>query len=345
MFNMFKYSHITAKIHAMNGKMLNQTDYDQLMQQHTVRDAAIYLKNKTYYSDALINLDENDVHRGRLEIMLNRSLVSDELKIARYLKGEEKTTYRYVYRKLEIEDIKIMLRTLQMGKSIESIDKDLFFISKYSVLDFDRLINAKNIRELVNSLEGTNFYKILNPIVIDDENIDLFYAEMALDMYFYSKLEDVFKSITNRANKKVLRVFFGIEADMKNIIWIYRSKKYYNISNEITYRYLIPHHYKLNKKVISKLIESKTIEEFVNILKSIKYYFEFENNAIENEKILLEIQLKNYKKYLQTTSFNMAPITAYIFKKEIEISNITTIIEGIRYNVAPDKIKQLVIGI
>lgn len=344
MLNMFYYSHITAKIHGMKGKMLTKENYQQLLQQKTVKDAALYLKSKTYYKDVLKTLDENDVHRGYLEILLRRSLVNDELKIVRYLKGTEKKTYRYVYRKQEIEDIKRMLRFLQMGKSIETIDRNLFFISKYSVIDFERLFKVKNIRELLEGLNGTNFYKILKPLIIDDDHIDLFSAEMALDMYYYKKLNEEFNTTIRGKNRMILKNMFGIEADTKNILWIYRSKKYYNISKEIIYRYLIPYHYRLNKKIINKMVESSTIKEFLTYVSQTKYAFDVEEDSIKKENTLLIAQIKDYKKYMKYEPFSIAPIACYIFIKEVEIANITTIIEGVRYNVSPSEIQQMVIS-
>ncbi|MFP4697905.1 MAG: V-type ATPase subunit [Eubacteriales bacterium] len=342
---MFKYSHLASKISAMKGKMLKQTDYEILVYQKTVRDAAIYLKNQTYYMDLLKDLDENNVHRGYLEILLNQSLVNDELKIARYLKGNEKKTYRYVYRKQEIEDIKKMLRFLQMGKSVKNIDKNLFFISKYSVIDFDKLFKVNNIEELVDGLKGTNFYNILKPLIIDENRIDLFAAEMALDMYYYKKTDKQLVAGIRGKNKKILKKLLGIEVDMKNILWIYRSKRYYKTPKELIYRYIIPYQYKLSKKELSKMIEVKTTQEFLDLLRDTKYSFDVGKEKIKKEKTFLEVQLSHYKKYMKDNPFSMAPISVYIFMKEIEISNITTIIEGIRYQVEPNEIKQLVIGI
>ncbi len=42
--------------------------------------------------------------------------------------------------------------------------------------------------------------------------------------------------------------------------------------------------------------------------------------------------------------FSIAPIMGFMFAKEVEIMNITTIIEGIRYSLDPNKIKKFLIG-
>ncbi|MBC7959476.1 MAG: V-type ATPase subunit, partial [Vallitaleaceae bacterium] len=182
MITMFKYSHLSAKISAMKGKMLSEDDYLAMISKKNVLEVATYLKNETYYSTAFQTLNEKDVHRDYLEVMLVRAEITDALKIAKYLTGKDKKIYRYVYRKQEIEDLKKMLRTLQMGKRLTDIDRKTLFISKYSKIDFNETLRARNITELVESIRGTKFYGILKPLILEENKIDLFSAEMALDM-------------------------------------------------------------------------------------------------------------------------------------------------------------------
>ncbi|MCT4597779.1 MAG: V-type ATPase subunit [Vallitalea sp.] len=343
MLGTFKYSHLSTKIRAMKGSMLSQDDYEQLLSKNSVLDAVTYLKNNTYYSKVLQELNENDVHRGEVETLLYKSIIYDALKIGRYLKGNKKSIFRYIYRRQEIEDIKKMLRTLQMGASIDLIDRQLFFVSKYSVIDFDKLFNAKDIRSFVNGLKGTNFYGILNPLVIDNNKIDLFSAEMALDMYNYKKLIaglDLVKGI----DKKIAKNIIGLEADLRNIMWIYRGKNYYNISKEILYSYHIEYSYKLSKKDLRNLINASNVEEIIDILKKTLYNDILSSDEHYWEKEFYEYILDVHDKNMSLNPFSIAPILGYMFAKEVEIMNITTIIEGIRYSINPNKIKKFVIG-
>ncbi|MCT4542395.1 MAG: V-type ATPase subunit [Vallitalea sp.] len=339
----FKYSHLSTKIRAMKGKMLTEDDYEQLLLRKNVLEVSTYLKNNTYYKDFLYDLNEGDVHRGQVEMLLHQSIINEALKIGRYLKGNAKSVFRYIYRRQEIEDLKKMLRMLQMGGDIRDIDKKLFFINKYSVIDFNRLYGANNIKNFVNGLEGTNFYNILNPLIINNNRIDLFAAEMALDMYYYKRLISQLELVRGR-DKIIASNIFGLEADLRNIMWIYRGKHYYNISKEILYRYLIPYHYKLGQKELKQLINSNDIDGIIKVLKRTSYNYILSIDEHYWEKEFYEYIVKTQEKNISQHPFSIAPIIGYMFMKEVEIMNITTIIEGIRYNVDSNKIRKFLIG-
>ncbi len=327
----------------MKGKMLKEDDYEQLLLRHSVGEVAMYLKNNTYYSNALQGLHEGNVHRGQVENLLYQSIIQEALKISRYLKGNDKCVFRYIYRRQEIEDLKKMLRTLQMGGNLEQMDKSLFFINKYSVINFDKLLQAKDIESFVNGLEGTNFYPILKPLIISNQRIDLFVAEMSLDMYYYEKLLAQLDLVSG-TDKKIAMNMVGLEADLKNIMWVYRGKHYYNISKEILYRYHIHYRYKLTKEDLKKLINANDVDEIIEILKKTPYNDVLSPDEHYWEKEFYEYILDVHDKNINMYPFSIAPIMGFMFVKEVEIMNITSIIEGIRYLVDPNKIKKFLIG-
>jgi V/A-type H+-transporting ATPase subunit C len=328
----------------MKGKMLSEDDYKNMMVKGSVSEVASYLKSNTYYGESLKDLNEKNIHRGNLEMLLYRAEISDSLKIARYLKGNDKLIYRYVYRKQEIEDLKKMLRTLQMGKQLEEIDKLTLFISKYSKINFNETLKAKTVGELVQSVKGTNFYDILKPLLLDETHIDLFSAEMALDMYYYNKLKSQLSKEVKGKDREIVGSIIGAEADLRNILWIYRGKKYYDLNKEILYRYLIPLSFKLNKQELIKMVEANNSQEVIEIVQTTYYenYIGNDPNQWEHEfiKYLLKVQYKN----IQSFPYSLAPIVGYIVIKEMEIDNIIAIIEGVRYQVSPDEIRKQLIG-
>lgn len=340
-----KYGDLSTKIRAMKGKMLSELDYDALMAKANVKEVALHLKNHTYYKDALKNLDENDVHRGRLEVLLYRDVVHDALKIAKHLRGEEKRIYRYIYRRLEIEDVKKMLRYLHMGKSLEEVDRETLFISRYSRIDFNKALSAKTIPELVESLKGTKFYIVLKPLVTREGSMDVFFAEMVLDLYYFQKTTKQVKKMDRGRDKELLEVLFGHEADYTNIYWIYRTKRFYNLNRELVIRYLIPYNYKLNKDILNDMVDARNVEELVGLINKTFYgrIMDMESGQAELQffKYMYRIQQRN----MRIAPFTIAPIIGYMYLKEQEVRNITNIVEGIRYDVEPDIIRQYLAGV
>jgi len=334
-----KYSHLSTKIRAMLGRMLTEQDYEKMLQLKDVKSVVLYLKNNTYYRYALDTLNEQDIHRGHVEVLLYRAELTDALKIARYMKGTERKIYRFVYRKQEIEDIKKMLRTLQRGSSLDTLDRKRLFISKNSRIDFNKALNAKTITELVRSIRNTRFYDILSPLIIDENSIDLFAAEMALDLYYFTVIREQVKTIVHGKDREILKSFFGSEADIKNIMWIYRARHYYKLNKEMVYRYLIPFNNKLKMSFIDTLIEAPDEERLLEIIRSSPYGHVFDDNPVRWELMFMRNFLSKQLNNLRIYPFSIAPIIGYIYAKEAEISNITTIIEGVRYEVSPENMK------
>lgn len=342
MTKVFKYSHLATKIRAMQGKMLTDEDFEHLANATSIKDIALYLKNHTYYKDNFQDIDEDEVHRGDLEVILYRALIKDALKIARYLKGKEKTLYRYVYRKQEVEDLKKMIRTLQVGKPLSSINRQTLFIGRQSNIDFNVSLQAKNIRELVDTLKGTNFYGILKPLIQEDTRINMFSAEMALDMYYYNQLYIQIKKTLSGKDAEVMQMSYGLDADFRNMMWIYRAKKYYSLSKERIFTYLIPGGYKLKRQHLIDLVEARDSVAVMDLLKKGPY-----GNIIDYDSGHWGNGFYRYSGYKQRTNirqlpFTIAPIIGYIFLKEIEIVNLTTIIEGVRYRVSPKEVQAYV---
>lgn len=342
---LFKYGDLSTKIRAMKGKMLTEYDYEQMMMKPNVKEVALYLKNNTYYKEALKDLNERDIHRGKLEVMLYRSVVSDALKIAKHLSGTEKKIYRYIYRKLEIEDLKKMLRTLATGNSLETLDRAGLFVSRYSRIDFDKSLAATNANELVESLEGTNFYGLLHPLVSSTGEVDTFAAEMILDLYYFQKTAKQVKKAESRTDQLLLEQLLGVEADFKNIFWIYRAKKYYHLNREMIFRYLIPHNYKLNQKTLTEMIETKSIEAFISRVEKTYYgqIIDFAHERVELQAMSFIYKLQ--ERSMRQKPFSIAPIIGYMYLKETEVLNITNIVEGIRYNIGRDNIKGYLAGV
>ena len=345
MLSVFKYSGIVAKVRTMMGKMLTMNEYKELIQKKTVQDVAYYLKNNTYYKAVLDEINENSIHRGQLEQMLKKSLIESYIKLFKFLKGDVKTFLKLVFLKHEIEELKMIVRILDTEHNIQFALNSLVFLRKNSDIDIQKLSEAKNIQQLVENLNGSVYYKILSPFVVDSKHLDLFSIEMTLDMYFFSLVWKQKEKLLSGEDQKIITQSLGSEIDVLNILWIHRCKKYYNTPNEIIYSYIIPYRYRLTKSQIVKMVEAKTVDELEQIIGTTHYSQVFG----QNRGLLLEHGFnlyiyKLYKRILRHNHFSIAFIMAFIHLKELEIRNLISIIEGIRYGLEAGQIKKYVVA-
>jgi V/A-type H+/Na+-transporting ATPase subunit C len=345
MSDLFKYASLSAKIHGMKSRMLTNEDFAQLVNMQNVSEIASYLIENTSYKDTLESINLSDVHRGQIEVLLYNSVIEDSFKIEKQLSGSNKRLFRFFYRKLEIEDVKKMIRTLQMGKTLDELDQTTLFISKYSRINFTETLAAKTVVELVESLRNTNFYAILKPLIQGNQTIDVFASEMALDLYYYQKTTKQVNKMLPGKDKELLQEFFGLDQDFKNIMWVYRAIKVYNLSREMKIRYIIPYFYKINLEILTQMIDATNENELLNIIKSTYY-----GKVINFDAPFIEVQFLNYmndyiKGLMKKNEFSIAPCVGYIYIKEMEALNIINIIEGIRYKIDAQTFSNYLVGV
>ena len=64
---------VLTKARSKFGKRLTEKDYSNLLACQNVTEVMSYLKSNTHYSAALRDINEREVHRGRLEVLLDMS--------------------------------------------------------------------------------------------------------------------------------------------------------------------------------------------------------------------------------------------------------------------------------
>jgi len=345
-FSVLRYSSVNAKARVLFGRLLSKNDYEELLNKRTVQDIAAYLKKNTAYHSLLSEINENLVHRGDLEKLFRASLYSDFIKLFRFLGNGSQKFLQAAFLRYEVEDLKTLLRIVYTGRSSENVKDSLVFLKKYSDLDYERLVHSRSITELIEGLKGSVYYKVLSPFIESMERQNLFDMEMALDLHFFMtvlKLKD--KLLTGNDRKSVTRSF-GIEIDILNILMIYRCKKLFKLPKEVTLNHVIPYWYRLTRSQLIQLSESRDVEEFKSIIAKTKYSGIFKGN----EEHLWETNCANYmyrmyKSHLRKDYFNFGTTMAYLHLKEIDIRNIITVIEGIRYSLSGEEIRSYLIGL
>lgn len=344
--SIFKYSSVNTKARALFGKLLTKGDYEELLGRRTVQDAAAYLKKNTAYSYLLSSINTNLVHRGELEKLFKTSLYEDFMKLLRFLRGGPAEFLKAAFLRYEIEDLKMLLRVVYTGRDSEAIRDSLVFLKEYSDLDFEKLTGSNNIHHIIGNLKGSEYYKVLSPFLDSTKQQNLFDMEMSLDLHFFMTILKLKDKLLSGADRESITQTFGIEIDILNILMIYRCKKLFNFPKELTVKYVIPYWYRLSREQLIHLSESRDVEEFKRHVSKTKYSHIFK----ADDEHLWETNSMNYmyrvyKSHLRSDCFNIGLSMAYLHLKEMDIRNIITLIEGVRYNLSREEIKSYLAGI
>lgn len=331
------YSGINTKVKAMHPKLISQDDYQKISNIDTVPDLIAFLKKHPGYTEFFQKYDEREIHRGEAERVLINSLYMDYTKLYRFANDDQRLDLQLVFFRYEINVLKTCIRLIHNKENPYDLSVFQPFFSKHSQINVALLSSSRSMDEYIQNLKGTEYYAMLSKLHTKP-GLTSFDYEMTLDVYYFTKSWRLKDTVLSKNNRKAFTHRMGTEIDLLNIMWIYRSKKTYDMNSAQIFTYLIPVSYKLSPAQLSRLVQAATIDEFLNNLNSTRYrkLIEFlKDGTIEYEvnRIINKIYQTNITRY----PASMTPVNYYLFLKDLEISRLTSALECIRYGLEQKK--------
>lgn len=340
---LLSYSGIITKVKSMSSNLITSKDYDYISTIDSVPDFISFLKKQHSYSDMFLNLDEKSLHRGEIERIIMNGVYEDYSKIYRFANGHQRDILKLIFFRYEVNVLKgCLLRVFNQGTTYDLADFYDFFTS-HSKLNVDALVASKTMEEFVSNLKGTTYHNLFLSLYHSNHHT-LFDYEMELDVFYFKTVWKLKDKLLKGSEQKAFTDCVGKQIDLLNIMWIYRSKKFYAVDHSTVLSIVIPINYKLKKGDLTKLIETGSVEEFLSYLNNTYYhsindYIGKESVELIFRNLMSKIYMDNSKKYPNSIS----PILNYLFLKEQEIDRLTTALECIRYQLEPKKILEYVL--
>ncbi len=330
---------LKTKLKFMKSNLFKQYDYVLLSQTKDIKEITNRLKKDISYNKFVSELDEKNLHRSDIERKLFLSLRSDFKKIYKFVFSFGVKKYLDVFfLKYEVYILKLVLCMIYDKRELKYNLSELdYIIGSKLKIDVNKLRDSENVEQFIFGLRGTEFFEFMNKCY--QETKSLFELEMKLDLYYYLKLDKTINKYLNGNDKFILKKINGIEVDLVNISTIYRIKKYYKVANEKIWGYLIPSGYKLKKDDIAKLLGAKDLSDMENMICNSYYGRWFKKESFNNiEKVIYDCLSEIYYRIYLNSNDGIFGVIYYFYLKKLEINNITSLIEGIRYKLLPDKI-------
>ncbi len=335
MNKLLSYSGIITKAKAMEANFISKNDYQKIANFETVAEFIGFLKNHPGYSNIFTGLDEHEIHRGQAEDIFINGLFLDFAKIYRFATIPQRNDLDLIFFRYEVTILKDCIQLVYNKK--DSYDLSLFssFFNSHSKIDVKTLAASHTMEEYINNLKNTQYHSTF--VMLQSTNrLTSFDYEMQLDIYYFSKMWKLKDKQLQGDDLKAMTHSLGTEIDLLNIMWLYRSKKFYDIHSSDSYGFIIPVNYKLTKEQLATLMIAITIDEFLAILKH-TYYEKMIPSLLDgtmeifSQRIMSKVNQDNKSDY----PFSMAPINNYLFQKLTEVGRLTTALECIRYKLEP----------
>ncbi len=298
-----------------------------------------YLKHKPGYEEFLSEANQ-DLHRGDLEVALNKLMVNEIEKMMHFMDGSYREFFVLFLKRYEVHDLQLILRTLITGDSTEDVTKYFIHSKKYSHIDFDKLLHVSSLDEFTKALRGTIYYDTLRTMEADDIYQREWHFEMKVSTVYSNML---YKKAKNFAedDEEVAKRILGVNIDCLNLEWIYRAKKNYNITNEEILLYSQPKGHRLSYARLKNLIYTTQVEQFKALANKYMQEDLFGDEDTLLERRLDKIMIATIDEKQNTNGIGR--VMGYIHKLELLLRDIIAVAEGLRYSLTADEIKKYLV--
>lgn len=311
----------------------------------SVREIAAYLKETPGYADILSNIYPESVHRGQLELLLHKSLFNKYIRLTHYDVAGKHSFLSFVIARLEIEQILRCIMGINANNTENFIVDLPGYLISHATFPMMKLAQVKTFEELLQVIDKTPYEKVIRQFTPKNgELIDYTGCDVALRTLYYNQLFSLIQRDFKGKHREELEEILKIEIELINVSTIFRLKSFFKMDGEEIRKYLFPYHYKLKKERLENLLHAKSGEDIFQTISSSSY-----GNKIDNDEFsYIEDDIRRlnayYNKQLLRFSSN-APAVVYCFLSlaQIELINITNIIEGVRYELSAEEIRNLLV--
>jgi V/A-type H+/Na+-transporting ATPase subunit C len=326
---MFPYTYPNARVRARIGRIFNEKQFQEIIEATNIEEVKNYLRGFPDYAKY--------IDQYPLEKALDTQLAESYDLVARISPENSRDAFKFLLKKWDIQNIKSIIIAKEAGLSTE---ETLDLIVPYGDLTnkLDTLVDADDINEVLNTLEGTEYAPLLeNAIPTYQETGLLLPLEASLDNYLLTKL---LRSVTTPEddNTSYLKNYVGTMVDGANLKIILRAKVDGLHYDDIE-PYMISDGYQIREWKLKDLMESEDVAGVVSGLEGTEYASLLaEAMATYNETGSIssfETSLDNHvvetaKKISLKNQFGIGPMIGFLSRKEKEIKNLKIIVRGKR---------------
>ena len=316
--NMFPYTYPNARVRARNGRLLSEKEFSEIVESQNVEELKNYLRGTADYAKYI------DMYP--LEKALDSQLAETYDSIARITPDNSKEIFRFLLKKWDIKNIKSIIIAKEAGLSqAETLDMIVPFGELTDKLD--SLIEADNVTEVVNALEGTEYPKILEDAVpIYKETGLLLPLEDAMDKYILKNLLRT-SATPEDDNTSLLHNYIGTMVDVANIKVIIRAKAD-NLKYEDIEAYMISDGYQVREWKLKELMEAEDVEGVISGLEGTDYApllseamseFKETSSMASFESSLDNFVVKTAKTISLKNQFGIGPMIGFLSRKEMKL--------------------------
>jgi vacuolar-type H+-ATPase subunit C/Vma6 len=247
--------YVVTRAHGLRPHLLKPEDLAGLVRLPDLT-AVVEALIKSDYAPAISKIPSQELNAIRLTAVLQETLADRLYFLAMITNGSVKKFFEGYARRLEVENVKRVLRAKSGGESIG--EEALVPIPReYVTVNFPAMVGAKGFEECVGLLRATIYSPLVDKLDAYRQHGAALLFEGMLDGIYYGQLwEDVRKLYDNDIKRRV-----GIEMDLMNLMIALRMKSR-NLPQDIIEQSLIRTYFKLGRGAMLDLTKEKPESAF-----------------------------------------------------------------------------------
>ncbi|MDR2656137.1 MAG: V-type ATPase subunit [Oscillospiraceae bacterium] len=330
---------ILAKSRAMYGRRLSPGDYNELIHKRSVAEAAAYLKHETSYGGALSGIEENIIHRGQLEVLIKKSHADKYLRLSSFLPFEKDAFFHCADKKNELDTVLSAVHYFNIGEMERFFELIPGFVLERMKFDVAALSKSARTEDFIAAVKNTVYAGILEKNI--DKTRDKFILERCENQIYtayYNYMLKQAKKGRSKALRRDLENILGKQIEQLNIRLVYRLRHYFGLPpEEIRQRLVLNKRGSAADKMLALKDEAGMLDlayPGMNKSASAETYYNIEHFSQSQMKTF-------YQKLLRMSNEPLTVFLAYSELNNIEVQNLISIIEGIRYGVGEKALENL----
>jgi len=336
------YAAVAAKCRCLFGQMMDDEKYGEMLKLRSVGEAAAFLMENPSYGPELAGIDPAKIHRGQLEYIIRKKLFGEHIKLYNFMFGSERKYLGFIITKFEMDYMLGALRSV-LTRSLENYFDVPVFVAEHSKINFNALFSSQNTGDFLEAIRETTYHAVLEPLLRDGAEYTT--LETAVYNRYYFELYRRYSALFGRDTRRVIEGVVGVQCDLINIARIARLKKNFTNKPEEIYPYIIPISRYLSEKNIRDMLACESSAALTEYLETLPFARRLSFLGFDSIHEYMKAYLYKYYRRLMRSSRNGFEVPlGYLYLKEIEMTNIICIIEGIRYSEPPRQIRRSLVG-
>ena len=337
------YAFLNARVRGKLSKLISPAQYKELVRAPDVLSACLVLRG-TEYRDLIQDI-VSAADLPRIEAALAEHLIAAHREVRDSAKGYVPRFIEELLRQYEVENLKVLLRAWNAREEKTFIYRERIC----NEIPVDALLDAQSLEEIIVLLGETPYRKPLTLAREDYERTGSpFPLEVALDRELYEATWKVVGELP-AVDRKIASRLLGIEADLLNITWMMRFKRYYGLGLADVIKAMVPGGLRINEEFVREVYPGRDEASLMTALLTGVYGSRPPQVTVAPrapferlEEFLKKTYLQQLRQALGGYPFTIGTVIAYLRLKKAEVSNLITILNAKAFHLPPEELERSV---